>query len=145
MRWLHEGWTVQPVGEVPEDLSHRGSVPATVPGCVHTDLLAAGLIEDPYLDTNEATCAWIGRTDWLYQQSFAIAEGALTERVDLVCQGLDTIATVTLNGVEIGRTENMHRGYRFDVRDVLRVGVNRLAVRFESAYAYAEAGARLGR
>ena len=41
--------------------------PATVPGCVHTDLLAAGLIEDPYLDDNEQKVAWIGRTDWVYR------------------------------------------------------------------------------
>ena len=42
-------------------------VPATVPGCVHLDLLAAGLIPDPYLDGNEALVAWIGRTDWRYE------------------------------------------------------------------------------
>ena len=43
------------------------TVPATVPGCVHTDLLAHGLIPDPYLDDNENRLQWIGRTDWVYE------------------------------------------------------------------------------
>ncbi|MGJ6965489.1 glycosyl hydrolase 2 galactose-binding domain-containing protein, partial [Streptosporangium sp. G11] len=47
MRALHDGWTLH---QVDGGVSH---VPATVPGCVHTDLLAAGLIEDPFLDDNE--------------------------------------------------------------------------------------------
>lgn len=114
------------------------AVPATVPGCVHTDLLAAGLIPDPYLDDNENRLTWIGRTDWVYETTFAGQPGD-DERVDLVCAGLDTVATVTLNGVEVGRTENQHRSYRFDVRALLRPDGNTLAVRFDSPYRYAEA------
>jgi beta-mannosidase len=141
-RALHEGWTVQPApgpsdgAENPNPWNER-AVRATVPGCVHTDLLAAGLIEDPYLDENEGKVAWIGRTDWVYETTFEHdAEG---DRIDLVCAGLDTVATVTLNDVELGRTANMHRCYRFDTRTALRAGTNRLRIRFDSAYAYAEA------
>nr|WP_232534261.1 glycoside hydrolase family 2 protein [Plantactinospora sp. KBS50] len=112
-------------------------VPATVPGCVHTDLLAAGLIPDPYLDGNETALSWIGRTDWTYETRFEHA-GVATERVELVCAGLDTVATVLLNDVQVGRTANMHRGWRFDVRSALRTGQNVLRVRFDSAYRYAE-------
>nr|WP_232234499.1 glycoside hydrolase family 2 protein [Actinoplanes sp. N902-109] len=105
---------------------------------MHTDLLGAGLIADPYLDENEKKLAWIGRTDWEYATTFRYEpDGA--GRADLVCAGLDTVATVTLNGVELGRTANMHRGYRFDAREALRDGDNDLRIRFESAYTYAEA------
>jgi len=128
-RALHEGWTLS--GAAVHD------VPATVPGCVHTDLLAAGLIADPYLDENEAKVAWIGRTDWVYETTFEHA--AAGDRTDLVCAGLDTIATVTLNDAELGRTANMHRGYRFDARAALVPGTNRLRIRFDSVYDYAEA------
>ncbi|WP_423828569.1 glycosyl hydrolase 2 galactose-binding domain-containing protein, partial [Staphylococcus aureus] len=38
---LHQGWQFRRAGE---GAWHR----ATVPGCVHTDLLANGLIEDPF-------------------------------------------------------------------------------------------------
>ncbi|MFD6661838.1 glycoside hydrolase family 2 protein [Micromonospora chalcea] len=136
---LHEGWTLraEPGPAVPPEIA-RVAVPATVPGCVHTDLLAAGLIPDPYRDDNENRLTWIGRTDWVYQTTFGWRPGD-DERVDLVCAGLDTVATVTLNGVEVGRTENQHRSYRFDVRALLRPDGNTLAVRFDSPYRYAEA------
>lgn len=128
-RDLSDGWTLSG-GDI-------DGVAATVPGCVHTDLLAAGLIADPYLDANEAATAWIGRTTWTYATTFEHSPGAA--RSDLVCRGLDTVATVTLNGVVVGRTENMHRGYRFDVTEALRDGANELTVTFGSAYDYAEA------
>ncbi|MGK5674750.1 glycoside hydrolase family 2 protein [Micromonospora sp. URMC 106] len=136
---LHEGWTLRavPGPQVPAGIADR-AVPATVPGCVHTDLLAAGLIPDPYLDDNETGLAWIGRTDWVYETTFDHEPGD-DERIDLVCAGLDTVATLTLNGVELGRTENMHRGHRFDVRSPLVAGSNTLVVRFDSAYRYAQA------
>ncbi|MEU4482623.1 glycoside hydrolase family 2 protein [Micromonospora sp. NPDC023966] len=139
MNPLHEGWSLRavPGPQVPAAIAGR-AIPATVPGCVHTDLLAAGLIPDPYLDDNERALAWIGRTDWIYTTAFDHAPGR-DDRIDLVCAGLDTVATVSLNGVEVGRTENMHRGHRFDVGALLRAGVNTLAVRFDSAYHYAEA------
>ncbi|MEH1053862.1 glycoside hydrolase family 2 protein [Micromonospora sp. CPCC 206171] len=135
---LHEGWTLRavPGPQVPDGIAGR-AVPATVPGCVHTDLLAAGLIPDPFVDDNEAALAWIGHTDWVYETTFDRRAGD-DERVDLVCAGLDTIATITLNAVEVGRTENMHRGHRFAVGALLRPGANTLTVRFDSAYRYAQ-------
>ncbi|MBB5479496.1 glycoside hydrolase family 2 protein [Micromonospora parathelypteridis] len=136
---LYDGWTLRaaPGAHVPAEIAGQ-TVPATVPGCVHTDLLDAGLIPDPYLDDNEVALAWIGRTDWHYRTSFR-RPTEHHDRVDLVCAGLDTVATLTVNGVEVGRTENMHRGYRFDVRSLLRDGDNDLAITFDSAYRYAEA------
>ncbi|GAA0691064.1 glycoside hydrolase family 2 protein [Kitasatospora atroaurantiaca] len=133
-RALHEGWTLTAVSH---DTRIAG-VPATVPGCVHTDLLAAGLIDDPYLDDNESRLSWIGRTAWEYRTAFTWS-GDAHERTDLVCEGLDTVATLTLNGVRIGSTANQHRSYRFPVRHLLRAGENTLHIRFASAYAYAEA------
>ncbi|WP_431728957.1 glycoside hydrolase family 2 protein [Verrucosispora sp. TAA-831] len=136
---LHDGWTLRPLPgpQVPPEVDGR-VVTATVPGCVHTDLLAAELIPDPYLDDNETALAWIGRTDWVYETTFDRPDGD-HQRLDLVCAGLDTVATITLNGVEVGRTENMHRAYRFDLTSLLRGEDNNLVVRFDSAYRYAEA------
>ncbi|RKN19966.1 glycoside hydrolase family 2 protein [Micromonospora musae] len=136
---LHEGWVLRavPGSQVPPEVADR-EIPATVPGCVHTDLLDAGLIADPFLDDNESRLTWIGRTDWVYETTFRHEpDGA--DRIDLVCAGLDTVGTLAVNGVEVGRTENMHRGYRFDLRSLLRAGDNTLTVRFDSAYRYAQA------
>ncbi|MFC0028495.1 glycoside hydrolase family 2 protein [Micromonospora chaiyaphumensis] len=136
---LHEGWVLRavPGPQVPPEVAGQ-AVPATVPGEVHTDLLAAGLIPDPYLDDNEERLHWIGRTDWVYETAVERPSGD-DERIDLVCAGLDTVATVSLNGTEVGRTENQHRGYRFPVGPLLRPGANTLTVRFDSPYRYAEA------
>ncbi|HET9141825.1 glycosyl hydrolase 2 galactose-binding domain-containing protein [Actinophytocola sp.] len=132
-RPLRDGWTVTRA-----DPPDSPALPAVVPGCVHTDLLAAGIIPDPYLDANEDTLGWIGRTDWIYRTGFDWAPGG-AERTDLVCAGLDTVATLTVNGAELGRTANMHRSYRFDLRPHLRPGANELSIRFDSAHRYAEA------
>src|SRR3954467_3094594 len=112
---LHDNWTIRPVGdlaEVPESLRDL-NLPARVPGCVTTDLLRAGKIEDPYRDLNEFKTRWIGHTDWEYRTTFELDPTMLDhERIDLVCDGLDTVATIVLNGTEIARTQNMHRSYR---------------------------------
>ena len=77
----------------------EGGVPATVPGSVHTDLLAAGFIEDPYGFRAEDRLAWIGHTDWTYTASLrSRCDDALAhDRLDLACDGLDTFAVLTLN------------------------------------------------
>ncbi|MFI2644009.1 glycoside hydrolase family 2 protein [Streptomyces sp. NPDC018610] len=114
-------------------LDHDGApLPARIPGCVHTDLLAAGAIPDPYLGLNEQEVAWVGRQAWTYTRELEpddIASGA-HERTDLVFEGLDTAAVITVNGRELGRTRNMHRRYRFDVTGA----AGRLGVEFASAY-----------
>jgi beta-mannosidase len=140
---LHDGWTLNfERGPLPEGLPR--SIPASVPGTVHTDLLREGLIPDPYLDLEEERVQWIGRTDVRYDVDFELVRGD-HERVDLVAEGLDTVATLNLNGVEIGRTKNQHRSYRFDLRSALVDGANHLGIAFKSALDYAEeASERLG-
>ncbi|WP_081240310.1 glycoside hydrolase family 2 protein [Streptomyces viridosporus] len=125
---LTDGWSLRGADGSGE------SLPVAVPGCVHTDLLAAGLIPDPFLGRNETEVAWVGRRDWTYETELAAGPGA-HERTDLVFDGLDTVAEVLLDGRPLGRVRNMHRSYRFDVTGAS----GRLAVRFASAYDEAEA------
>ncbi|MFB9662059.1 glycoside hydrolase family 2 protein [Glycomyces mayteni] len=134
-RTLHEGWTVT---GGPGALPAVEAIPASVPGEVVSDLLAAGLVADPYTDEAERDLAWVGRRDWTYRTSFDFAAGE-EDRVDLVFDGLDTVAQVRLNGTPVGETANMHRRYRFDARAAVREGANELEVAFTSPYAYAEA------
>jgi len=132
---LTDGWTLRPTTSVPVPAE---PIAASVPGCVHTDLLAAGLIPDPYLDENEKLLQWVGQADWEYRtERLPRPEG---ERVHLVFDGLDTIARVSLGEAELGRTQNMHRTYRFDVTDVLADDAD-LVVSFSSAVRWADAAA----
>ena len=138
---LHTGWTLRPIAdqtpaEVPVGIA-GAEIAARVPGAVHTDLLAAELIPDPYLDQNEAELTWIWRTGWRYETRFTFP-GESADRVDLVCDGLDTIATVEVNATQVASTANMHRSYRFEVTRLLRAGDNRLAISFGSALNHAE-------
>ncbi|EFL03991.1 MULTISPECIES: glycoside hydrolase family 2 protein [Streptomyces] len=148
---LDHGWTLRldPRGHRPEQAADAlvdEGVPARVPGCAHTDLLAAGLIPDPYLGRNEEEVAWVGRADWTYRTTLTGGSGGGHERADLVFDGLDTVAEVRIGGRVLGRTRNMHRAYRFDATQALAAGGDvPLEVAFTSAYEEAEAvRARLG-
>ncbi|WP_432932889.1 glycoside hydrolase family 2 protein [Microbispora sp. CA-135349] len=135
---LHEEWHLRAAGEAIPDAVAGRDIPARVPGSSHLDLMAAGLIPDPYLDRNEAELIWMHRADWRYATTFQAPAARSGERVDLVFDGIDTVATVRLNGRLLGRTANMHRGYRFDVGETLRDGANELEVTIHSALNHAE-------
>src|SRR6478735_2937949 len=121
------------------DTSTTRWLPAAVPGCVHTDLRAAGKIPDPFFGCNELDLQWIEHRDWEYRGTFA-ADAALLECevVELVADGLDTVATVTLNGKRIAATENMFIAHRWNVKAQLKRGRNELRILFRSAREYLE-------
>ena len=112
--------------------------PATVPGGVHTDLLALDCIPDPFVGDNEKRVQWVAEADWEYRYQFA-ADPELREQphIWLVCDGLDTLAAVNLNGHSLGRTDNMFRQYRWDVKPLLRPDNNELVIAFASPVKYA--------
>lgn len=135
---LGGAWTLRvdaggPTALSPEATALLGrDIPATVPGAVHADLLAAGLIPDPNRDADELAVAWVGRTDWSLERTVPLARRD-AERIDLVFDGIDTVARIDLDGRTIGSTRNMHRRYRFDVTDAIRDDSS-LALHFTSAY-----------
>ncbi|MBN1307502.1 MAG: glycoside hydrolase family 2 protein [Chitinispirillaceae bacterium] len=111
--------------------------PATVPGCIHCDLQRNGLIPDPFRGANELDLGWIERTDFEYCREFVAPAGLLRCRtVELVAEGLDTLARISINGTEVASTENMFIGYRFDVKRVLVPGPNSITVRFNNPMNY---------
>jgi beta-mannosidase len=108
-------------------------LPATVPGCVHTDLLANGKIGDPFYRLNEKDLQWIERESWEYRTTLRVDGAALArDRVELVFAGLDTFAEVFVNGVSVLWANNMFRTWRVDVKERLVAGDNRVVVRFRS-------------
>ncbi len=121
-------------GAFEEDLDEGGWISVPVPGDVHRALVAAGRIEDPFYDRNEQKCAWIEDREWWYRMGFEGPAGPLRpgERLRLVFHGLDTFATIWLNGEELGRHANMFREAVFDVGGLVRFGEeNTLALCFD--------------
>ncbi|MDQ2756292.1 MAG: glycoside hydrolase family 2 protein [Actinomycetota bacterium] len=112
---VDQPWTLTATGGAVPDHLRGVEVPVTVPGVVHTDLLAAGLVPDPYLDENEAALQWIGRTSWRYRTRLHVAPPTSGEQVELVFDGLDTVAEVRLDDQVLGSAANMHRPHRYDV------------------------------
>lgn len=107
--------------------------PARVPGGVHTDLLALGKIPDPFVADNELQVMWVAENDWEYRRTFTVDADLLDEKnIILVCDGLDTIADVYLNGTYLGHADNMFRRWEWKVKSILREGENELLVTFGS-------------
>ncbi len=108
-------------------------LPAKVPGCVHTDLMKNGIIEDPYYRANESDVQWIDKKDWEYRDSFYVGENILEKDiVELNFEGLDTFADVFLNDSLVLRTDNMFRAFQIDCKRLLKEGKNELRVYFHS-------------
>ncbi len=125
-------------------LSPQGSttewLPATVPGGVHTDLLALNKISDPFVADNELKVQWIAESDWEYRRTFMVEKALAREkRQFLVCDGLDTLAEVSLNGKLLGKTDNMFRQWKWDVTGRLKQGENVLAILFRAPVSFIKA------
>jgi beta-mannosidase len=122
-------WTLE--GAWPRGESIK--VPARVPGVVHWDLQRAGIIQDPFEGAVEDAVKWVALQPWTYRRVFRVSAKALEARhVELVFDGLDTFAEITLNGTLVGKTDNMFIPHRFDVKSLLFAGDNEIAVTFLS-------------
>jgi beta-mannosidase len=111
-------------------------LPASVPGMVQTDLLAAKLVPDPYWRDNEAKIQWVGLADWQYRTRFNVDAATLARKhVELVFDGLDTFADVSLNGHKLLAADNMFRRWRVPAKAWLHAGANTLEVTLHSPIA----------
>jgi beta-mannosidase len=110
-----------------------------VPGTVHTDLLNLGLIEDPYYEDNERRLQWVSEQDWVYKTSFDLPDNFNSDTpINLVFEGVDTIAKAWLNEKLIGNFQNMFRAYDFEISKFLKTQNNLLEIRFYSPLNYAK-------
>lgn len=110
--------------------------PAKVPGVVHTDLMANGVIDDPFFGLNERDVQWVDKEDWVYEKLFVADSEILKEKnVELVFDGLDTYADVFLNDSLLLKADNMFRVWSADAKPYLREGENYLRVVFRSPIA----------
>ncbi|GHU72397.1 beta-mannosidase [Bacteroidia bacterium] len=123
---IHSGWRFK-------QARSENWFPATVPGVVHTDLMANRLIEDPFFRLNERNLQWIDKEDWIYEtELFVSSEIFQKQNIRLYFKGLDTYADVFLNNEKILEAANMFREWKIDVKGKLKEGDNQLKIYFHS-------------
>jgi beta-mannosidase len=116
------------------------AIPATVPGCVHSALLAAGRLPDPFYRQNEEVVRWVGESEWVYRRHFNFAPAMLTlDCILLRCEGLDTLAEIRINGALVGKADNMFRLWEFNIEKFVRAGPNSIEIAFASPLPYMSA------
>jgi beta-mannosidase len=135
---LSSNWQFKQLPSEADPLGESGTpdgwYAATVPGTVHTDLMRADQIPDPFWRLNENDVQWVGQADWLYRCTFDVPGDLLAPPyLDLCFDGLDTFATVWLNGTPILKSDNMFVPARIAVKQWLKAAGNVLIIRFESA------------
>ena len=122
-----ENWTFNKQGETKKNK-------ATIPGTVHTDLFANQLIPDPFFGANEKQLQWIENENWEYETTFLLSEKEISnENIELEFEGLDTYATVYLNGKIVLEANNMFRKWIISAKNHLKKGKNHLKIVFQSA------------
>ncbi len=110
------------------------AVPIRVPGGVHSALLEAGKIVDPYFGRNELVTQDIGRKTWRIARTFTVDETMLKHAsVVLRLEDVDTFCSVSVNGHLVGTTDNRFRRWEFEVKDFLKAGENTIVGVFASA------------
>ena len=123
---LHDGWEFQRFNT---DSWHS----ATVPGCVHLDLIANDLIPDPFFGLNESQLQWISNKSWTYRLAFQPSSKVLSKKnIEILFHGLDTYADVYLNGKTVLCANNMFHPWNADIKDIINAGHNELLVQFRS-------------
>lgn len=129
---LNGRWNMQTEGEKEE-------LPVTVPGSVLSCLLEHKVIEDPFDRDNEYPTRELFWKDYRFSRTFQVTEKMLSEEImELVCFGLDTLAEIYLNDEFLASTNNMHRTYRFSIKDKVHVGENSISILFKSTLRYIE-------
>lgn len=127
---LHQNWKMRCTSE-------KEWLPAIVPGSVYSDLTQNGKLDDPYWRDNENEALKLMNYDYEYELFFDPDDSILqSKRILLRFEGLDTVCEITLNGTSIGKTENMHRTFEFDVKALLKEKQNHLHITFLSPVRY---------
>ena len=121
------------------DLDSSDWADCIVPNSIFTNLIDTGKVSRFDIEANPEKYAWVSDKPWVYRKIFEVSDDMLSgDRIDLVCDGLDTIASVWLNEKLIAKTENMFIGYRFDVTKYIRPGENTITIKFDPAESHAK-------
>jgi beta-mannosidase len=121
---LHDNWTVSSV-------NGNQAYPASVPGNIFSDLMDNEVIKDPFVGENEHKVQWVSDSVWVYKSTFNLPKTLLNKQhITLNFDGLDTYASVLLNGEALIKTNNAFRNYTLPVKDLVATK-NTIKIQFE--------------
>ncbi len=127
---LNGEWTINRVGYVDK-------IPVKIPGSVYSAMLSGGMLADPYYRENQYKAVEFSDSDYLFEKGFELdPELASCRKLYLRFNGIDTLADIELNGIKLGKTENMHRTYEFDITNAVSKNSNILRVKVHSPVDY---------
>ena len=113
-------------------------LPAQVPGSVYNDLLQNKQMEDPFWRDNEDKAFELLEHDYEYQATFSVSQKMLgMDKILLRCDGIDTLAEITVNNVFVAAVDNMHRTWEFDVSKIIKKDKNEIKIIFRSPIKFA--------
>lgn len=121
-------------------LSRDGAapIPGHLPGCTYLDFMANGM-EDPFYGENETGASDLARHDYRYSRTFWLDQEMLeTKRLEFVADGIDTLCTVSVNGKVAGKTDNINRIWRLDIKELCVPGENNITLDFANPYVHIE-------
>ncbi|HBG27013.1 MAG: hypothetical protein A2Y10_20140 [Planctomycetes bacterium GWF2_41_51] len=121
------------------DLDEGDWLNCTVPSSIFSCLIDAGVIDRKSFDNNPEEHLQISLDPWIFRKTFDLPENFLTDKVELIFDGLDTYSSIWLNGKLLAKTDNMFCQWRFDAVE-LKPKSNELLIKFDSAV---EEGQRL--
>lgn len=134
-----DNWRMRIVGGKDVYGVNGKTLPAKIPGSVYGNLLAQGLMPDPYDRMNELTALPLMDNDFIFETDFTLTEEQLAgDFLILRFDGVDTRAKVYLNGRLLGHTDNMHRVWEFLIAHTAKVGENALRVEIASPTRFIE-------
>ena len=111
-----------------------------VPGSAMDTFCKEGILPDPYYGMNEYKWTEFWKNDFDIRSTFSVsAEEIASEEILLTFYGIDTVADVFLNGKKLGHTENMHRTWVYQVKELVKEGENLLELHIASPVKFIEA------
>ncbi|KAJ7781282.1 glycoside hydrolase family 2 protein [Mycena metata] len=135
MSRLLKNWAFTQIGGNSEGTKDGEWLDVSIPTTVHVELLRLERIPNPFVALHEWDVQWVGEVGWAFRTTFQVHDNELKKSyADLVFDGLDTFASVLLNGNEILKTDNQFVSYRVPAKPHLKVGNNELVLNFDSAY-----------
>ncbi|KAG8934637.1 hypothetical protein FRC02_009581 [Tulasnella sp. 418] len=132
---INQNWSFTQVGGGQVNADGEWIPVSKFPTTAHAELIKLGKIPDPFVGLNEWEVQWVGEAVWAFKTSFDISDKELSEpHVDLILEGLDTYASIHLNGHKLKETNNMFVSYRVSAKEHLKLGTNELLLHFHNSF-----------